>query len=237
MEELYRAHLAQRRSQTRIDDDRMQRTADRDRRDDGNERQQYLRAVLRHNRQQQGKYTDRRRLHDHRDDFIADLCTGIEEIRKTLALLAANLDNASTDEQREDDDRQDIRLCHRLHRVRWDHGHENLHDRRCGLDLHRSRSRHRHANARMRYARDTKANDDSNGRREQIKDQRFGADAAELLHITKTCHTNDQRGEYHRYDHHLDEIDEHRTNWCNPPFDERQTVRSHDQPDNNGQNQ
>ena len=65
----------------------------------------------------------------------------------------------------------------------------------------------------------------------------FGADAAELLHITKTCHTNDQRGEYHRYDHHLDEIDEHRTNWCNPPFDERQTVRSHDQSDNNGQNQ
>jgi type IV pilus assembly protein PilB len=71
-------------------------------------------------------------------------------------------------------------------------------------------------------------------RREQIEHNRFEADAPQLFHISQTRHTNDQRGKYNWHDHHLDKIDEHRTDWSNPPFNEWQCIRPDNKSFDNG---
>ena len=56
-----------------------------------------------------------------------------------------------------------------------------------------------------------------------------------LLGITKAGHTNDERSEDNRNNHHLDEVDENLTDRRNPCVAERQTLGSGTQTGNNCQ--
>ena len=221
----------------RVDGNRMDEAADGDAGDDGDQRQQDGRAVLGDDRQQQGEDADRSEAHDDADDLVGDLCAGVEELDQDVCALAADLEDADADEEREDDDRQDIRFGHRSDRVSRDHRDEDLHDRRRFLDLDDSVRCHLEAEARMREACDAEADDDGDSRRDEVEQDRLDADAAELRRVTEARHADDERAEDDGDDHHLDEIDEDRADRGNPPVDERQCRFARNQADDDGQHE
>ena len=236
-EELCRRVAAPDLGERRVDRDRVDDAADGDAGDDGDQRQQYGRAVLGDDRQQQGEDADRSEAHDDADDLVGDLCAGVEELDQDIRALAADLEDADADEECEDDDRQDVGLSHRGDRVGRDHRDEDLHDRRCFLALDDSVRRHLQADARMRKTRDTKADDNRDGRRDEVEQDGLDADAAELRRVAEACHADDERAEDDRDDHHLDEVDEDRADRCDPPVDERQGRFTRDETDDDGQHE
>ena len=74
----------------------------------------------------------------------------------------------------------------------------------------------------MDEAGDAKADDDGDGRGDEIEANRLETDAAEFLRVTQARHADDEGAEDNGDDHHLDEVDEDRADWCNPPVDEWQ---------------
>ena len=198
--------------------------------DDGEERQQHLRPVLCDDRQEERENAVRRERHDRADRLVADLGAGIEKADELHAALAADLRDGDADEEREDDDGQDVALCHRRDGIRRNHVDKNLHDGRRFLHLGR-RAAQSKANARMNDARHRKADDDGDRRRRQVDADRLGADAPERLRVAEARDADDQRREYDGHDHHLDEVDEDRADRRDPPVDEADVLFSHGKSD------
>jgi hypothetical protein len=63
------------------------------------------------------------------------------------------------------------------------------------------------------------------------------ADTAKSLCIAEACHANDKRCKYYRNNHHLDKIDENRSDRSNPPFNERKSLGTCGDTDDGSQNQ
>ena len=221
----------------RVDADSVDDGADGHAGDDGEQRQQHGRAVFSDDGQQQAEHANRGNLHDHVDDFVADFSASVEEADELLRALAADLDDADADEQREDDGRQDVGFRHRGNRVRRNHRDEDLHDGRRFLDLDGRVRRQAHADAWMQESCDAEADEDGDGRRDEVDGDGLDADAAELVRVADARHADNQRREDDRHDHHLDEVDEHRADRRDPPFDERHGIRTQDESEDDGQHE
>jgi hypothetical protein len=74
--------------------------------------------------------------------------------------------------------------------------------------------------------RNAEADDDGDGCRDEVEADRLHAHAPEFFHIADARHADDERGENDGNDHHLDEVDEHRADRGNPPFDEGRACRA-----------
>ena len=89
----------------------------------------------------------------------------------------------------------------------------------------------------MEEAGDGEADEDGDGRRHEVDCNGLDADAAELLRVADARHADDERREDDGHDHHLDEVDEHRADRRDPPFDERHGWLARDEPDDDGQHE
>ena len=145
--------------------------------DDGNEGQQHLRPVGRYYRQEQGEDADGRNRHDHGDDLVADFGGGVKEANEHLGFFAPHLQDANADEEGEDDDREDLSLCHGIHRVRGDHADKDLHDGRGFFDRHGGVAGYDHTCAGVADKGHGEADDDGDGCRNEVDDYRLHADA------------------------------------------------------------
>ena len=236
-EEFHRGDVSADLRNGRVDGHGMDRAANRQAGDDRHQRQQDFRTVRRHHRNQQREYADRSEIHDHGDDLVADLRRRVGDANQDLGAFAANLDDADADEQREDDDRQDLRFRHGVNRARRNHVDEDLHDARRFLDVNLALGGHLQTGARRADAGDDEANQDRDRRRDEIDGDRADADASQRRRIAEARHADDQRREDHRNDHHLDEVDENRADRSYPQLDEGQRFRPHDQTDDDGQHE
>ena len=234
-EKLHRGNVTAEPRDGRVDGNRVNRAADGQTGDDRDQRQEHFRAVGRDDGKQQGENADRREIHDQRDDLVAGLGCRVKKFDHELRALAADLDNADADEQGEHDDRQDLRFCHRFHRTGRNHRDQHLHDARRFLDVDLALGEHLQPRARLADAGDHEADQDRDGRRDQIDGDRTNADTSQRRRVAEARHADDQRRENHGNDHHLDQVDEDRADRSYPQLDERQSLRSHDQADNDGQ--
>ncbi len=234
-EESDRAHVSGDGRHGRVDADGVDGAADQHADDDGEKRQEHFRSVHDDDRKQQAEDADRGGLHDHGDDLVADFSECIKEADQCLGSLAADGNDAGSDEEGEDDDWQDVCLGHRCDRVRRDHVDEDLHDARGFLDLRRGRSGHAHAGARINGQGYGKADHDGDSGGHHVNGQRLDTDTAQFLHIPHGRHADDQGTEDDRNDHHLDQIDEHGADRGNPCLHRRRRAFSQYQSDDDGQ--
>ena len=160
--------------------------------DYGQQRQQHLRAIGSHNRQQQAEYADRSQAHNDVDNLVADFGSRIEPVDEDLRLLAAYLQDAHAYEQGKDDDRQDVSLGHGGYRIGRNHGNQHLHDGRCFLDLYRLAGSHLQADAGMSHTGYGKADNDGDCRGAEVNQDGLDTDASQLFQVTQAGHAHNQ---------------------------------------------
>ena len=135
--------------------------------------------------------------------------------------------NRHADEEREDNDWQDVRFCHGGNRIGRNHVDEDLHDSRRLFDFRGRLAHCLEAMAGLNQAGDGKADDDGDGRRNQIEKDGAGADAAQLTAVpAKARNPYDEGAEDHGNNHHFNQVDEDGADGCDPFRDERQIVRA-----------
>ena len=185
--------------------------------DDG-KRANDLRAVDGDDVGHQAEHTDRGELDDHHHDLHDNFERSVDQITDLLALFASG-QNAGTEEDGNDDDRQHVGFDHRLKQVVREDADDDGHDGRSFLGFILQSAQLCAGKRRECTLEDVdqhKANHNGDGGSAHIVHKRLDADAADTLEVLQRDNAVSNGEQHNGYNEELQQVDVDRANGFDP---------------------
>ena len=186
--------------------------------DDERELADDLRTVDRDNVGHQAEHADRGEADDHHHDLHDNFQTAVDELTDLLTLFAGG-EHARAEENGDHDDRQHIRLDHRLKEVAREDGDDRLHDGRSFLCLIRQLAQLRRGEGSEAALEDVdqhQTDDDRQSGGEHIVDERLDADRADTLEVIQGDNAVSNGEQHHGNDQEFQQVHIDRADGLDP---------------------
>ena len=131
---------------------------------------------------------------NHADNLVAYFRHGIKELGKEYPFFPAYRYNAGAKEDGENNQRKDICVRHRFHRILRNHIDQHFHKGRGLLNFRCSGCAHIQAYPRMNQHSSAKPKKNSDGGSSHIHNKGLHANTAQFLQISQTGHPGNKRG-------------------------------------------